>query len=76
MSRPTPADAPARMPLILTAPETRQIARVLQFPPDLARHIDFEKIAESARQLGADFEARFARDGACTVTIFWSEAAQ
>ena len=71
----TPADA-ARLATVLRPAEVRQIARILQFPPDLARHIDFEKIAESARQLGADFEARFARDGACTVTIFWSEAAQ
>ena len=58
--------------IITTAPEARQIARVLNFLPHLAPYIRWDSVAEQARELGAHFEARYANDGACTVTLFWS----
>jgi len=33
-----------------------------------------DHVAQTARELGAHFEARRAQDGACTVTMFWSYA--
>lgn len=57
--------------IIQTLPEYRQIARVLEFSPVTAPHINWNSIAETARQLGAHFEARTDNQGACTVTMFW-----
>jgi len=59
-------------PLILTTPpELRHVARVLDFSPTTAWHINFESVARLARELRANFDARYAADGACTVTIWW-----
>lgn len=60
-------------PQIIEQPaERRQIAKVLDFPPALAPFIEWQIVAQQARDLGSHFEARFADDGACTVTLFWS----
>jgi hypothetical protein len=60
-------------PTIITAPaEYRQIAKHMAFPPDFARHINWESIAQTARELGAHFEARYSQTGECTITMFWS----
>lgn len=60
------------IPLVITTPEQRQIARTLEFSRTLAPHIDWNSIAQTARELGAHFEARRTDDGACTVTMFWA----
>ena len=58
---------------IVTSPaEDRQIAKVLEFPSAYAPYIAWDTIAQTARELGAHFEARQMSDGACTITFFWS----
>jgi hypothetical protein len=67
-----------RPEITMTAPEGRQIARVLHFPMApmcLAPYINWENIAQTARELGAHFEVRYANDGACTITMFWAYTA-
>jgi hypothetical protein len=58
-----------RPEITMTAPEGRQIARVLHFP--MAPMC----FAQTARELGAHFEVRYANDGACTITMFWAYTA-
>jgi hypothetical protein len=59
-------------PVIITVPpQQRQIAKTLPFDPTLALYINWESIAEQAKQLGADFEVRREDNGAVTVTLFW-----
>jgi hypothetical protein len=57
--------------VITTTPEARQIAKVLHFPPDLAPYIDWESVARQAREMGANFEARFSDNGSADITLFW-----
>jgi hypothetical protein len=64
-----------RPEITMTAPEGRQIARVLHFQAPLSNHINWESIAATARELGAHFEVRFANNGDCTVTMFWAYTA-
>jgi hypothetical protein len=66
------ADALTVPGLVTTEPERRQIARSLQFDARTAFAIDWNKIAQTARELGAHFEARSANDGAVVVTMFWA----
>ena len=70
----TQTDAPV---LITTTPERRQVARVLTFPSNLsgvnlALYVNWERIAEQARELGAHWEVRSEQGGALTVTMFWA----
>ena len=65
---------PAQPTVVTTASEKRQIAKVLEFPADLAPYILWESIATQARELGAHFEARYTDKGACTITMFWAYA--
>jgi hypothetical protein len=58
--------------IILTPAESRQIARVMPFDARHAPYIDWGAVARTARELGADFEARSADDGAMTITLFWT----
>lgn len=58
--------------IIRTESEARQIARVMEIDARHAAYIDWNKVATTARQMGAHFEARTAQDGACTVTFFWA----
>jgi hypothetical protein len=71
-----PGDRPmtSTITIVTTAPERRQIARVLEFTPQAAKYIDWNAVATAARELGAHFEARHANDGACTITFFWAYA--
>jgi hypothetical protein len=62
--------------IVTTAPEARQIAKVLEFSAFATPHISWDSIARTARELGANFEARFTDQGACTVTMFWAYAAE
>jgi hypothetical protein len=55
-----------------STPEQRQIARVLTFAADVVLHIDWNKVAQTARELGAHFEARTTDAGACVITMFWA----
>ena len=61
--------------IVTTAPESRQILEVLDFQPMFARHINWDSIAERARECGASFEARWTDRGACMVTLFWAYTA-
>lgn len=47
--------------------------RTLQYPPDLAPYIAYDRIAQTAREVGAAFTVTYAQDGAATVRIFWSD---
>ena len=58
--------------LITQPAEQRQIAKVLEFSATTAPHMNWDSIATTARELGAHFEARYALDGACIVTMFWA----
>lgn len=58
--------------IITTAPESRQVARVLTIDANHTPYIDWNKIAQTARKLGAHFEVRTGTDDALTVTFFWS----
>jgi len=58
--------------IITTEPERRQIARVLEFSAQLASHINWESIAQTARELNANFEARRKANDSMGVTIFWA----
>lgn len=58
---------------VVTTSEARHLAAdVLEFQPELARHINWDSIATKARELGAHFEVRFNDHGACTITMFWT----
>jgi hypothetical protein len=54
-----------------TTPETRQIARVLAFEERLVPYIDWNKMAETARQLGSQWEVRATPEHPIVVTFFW-----
>jgi hypothetical protein len=59
--------------ITLTAPEFRQVAEVVEFDnPAHVYHINWQSIADKARELGANFEVRFTDKGCCTVTFFWA----
>lgn len=58
--------------IIVTAPEHRQIAREMKFTGHLVDHVNWDKVATTARELGAHFEARFEPNGDLTITFFWS----
>ena len=62
----------ATVEIVTTPAEDRQIASSFHYEPHLARHIDWNKIAEIAAECGADFEARWGRDRSCTISIFWA----
>ncbi len=58
------------MTIITTTPERRHLAKVLTFPAALAQHIAFDKIAQDATNLGANFDVRYTPEGV-TVTLYW-----
>jgi hypothetical protein len=60
---------------VVTHPaEARHIGEVLTFDASVAPHMNWESIARNARELGAHLDARYAPDGACTVTLWWPYA--
>jgi hypothetical protein len=59
----------AGIDLITTSPEQRQIAKVIELD-DYAEYLDWNKVAKTARDLGAHFEVRFG-EGGCCITMFW-----
>jgi hypothetical protein len=69
------ATADGRVSIITTAAERRQIARVMNFDARVSFAIDWNKIAQTARELNANFEVRANDDASMTVTMFWAYAA-
>ena len=56
----------------ITAPEPRQIARVLTFDAMQSLYINWDHIAQTARELGAHFEVRTNPPGDIRITMFWA----
>ena len=58
--------------IVITPAERRQVARVIEFSRDIVLYVDWNRIAETARDLGAHFDCRTSPDGSMTVTLFWT----
>ena len=71
-----PDELTGTITIVQTQPERRQIARVLPFTADLAPYINWDQIAQQAREMGADFETRGGMTDSVIVTIFWRYAEQ
>lgn len=63
--------APVAMTVHRIEAHARHIAKVLAFDAHQAPYIDYNRIAQQARELGAGFDVHYAQHGAATITMFW-----
>lgn len=58
-------------PIIKTITEYRQVGRVIEFPADLARHVNWDAINQTRDELGSDLHVTLQENGSLTFVFSW-----